>query len=285
MEIVDVHPHAISKDRVRYPLDPLGGTLSAWARERPVDAGELLDRLTGAGIARAVVVQPATAYAYDNSYAADSAAAHPDRLLYVGMVDVRAPGAGERVATWVKERGMAGLRIFSDGSTLDAWLEDPQTFDAWEAARDLGIPVCVQTGYESLPILARTVARFPQVPVLLDHCAWPPAGDGPPYAAAAGFFALAELPNLYLKVTEAFFRDLGEGRGTVRSFMEQTVAAFGARRIAWGSNFPSSPGTLIELRDLALDALSFLGEADRRAIFCETALTVYPRLRALRSSV
>ena len=281
MEIVDIHPHAISKDPVRYPLDPLGGTVSAWARERPVDAAELLDRLDGAGIRRAVVVQPATAYGYDNSYAADSAAAHPGRLLYVGMVDVRAPGAAERITYWVKERDMAGLRIFSDGSTLDAWLEDPQTFPAWEAARELGIPVCVQTGYESLPILARTVARFPEVPVLLDHCAWPPAEDGPPYAAAADFFALAKLPNLHLKVTEAFFRDLNAGQASVRTFMERTLAAFGARRIAWGSNFPSSPGSLISLRDLALEQLAFLSESDRQAIFCETALTVYPRLRTI----
>ncbi len=281
MDIVDIHPHAISKDQNRYPLDPLGGTVSSWARERAVDAEELLDRLDGAGIRRAVVVQAATAYGYDNGYAADSAAAHPDRLLYVGMVDVRAPGAAERVRYWVRERGMAGLRIFSDGSTLDAWLEDPQTFPAWEAARDLGIPVCVQTGYESLPILARTVARFTEVPVLLDHCAWPPAEDGPPYAAAADFFALAGLPNLHLKITEAFFRDLGEGKGSVRTFMERTLGAFGARRIVWGSNFPSSPGTLIELRDLALAELAFLSEPDRRAIFAENALALYPGLRTM----
>lgn len=279
VDIIDIHPHVIAKDRTRYPIDPLGGTISAWAEARPVDDLELLALMDEAGISRAVVVQPATAYGYDNSYVVDSAAAHP-RLLAVGMVDVRRPGSGERVAYWVKERGMAGLRIFSDGSQLDTWLDDPQTFEAWEAARDLAIPICVQTGFESLPILSRVVARFPEVPVLLDHCAWPPAEDGPPYAAAADFFALADLPNVYLKITEAFLRDLDAGRGSVRTFLERTVAAFGARRMAWGSNFPSSPGTLLELRDLALDQLAFLPEADRRAIFSETALTVYPGLRA-----
>jgi predicted TIM-barrel fold metal-dependent hydrolase len=125
------------------------------------------------------------------------------------------------------------------------------------------------------------VSRFPGVKVALDHCAWPPVGDGPPYRAAAPFFDLAKLPNLYLKLTEAFFRDLTEGKATARSFIEQTVATFGADRLAWGSNFPSSPGTLVSLRDLALDSLAFLPEADRRAIFCDTALTLYPRLRAM----
>ncbi len=281
MDIVDIHPHAISKDPARYPLDPLGGTMSAWAKQRPVDGGEYLDWMDEAGIGRAVLVQPATAYGYDNRYAADCAAAHPDRLLYVGMVDVRRPDAAERVAYWVRERGMAGLRIYGDGTALDDWLEDPQTFGAWETAAALGIPICVQTSFESLPILGRVLARFPAVKVLLDHCAWPPAGDGPPYAAAASFFDLATYPNLYLKVTEALLRDLNAGKASVRSFMERSIEAFGVDHIAWGSNFPSSAGTLVELRDLALQSLAFLSEADRRTIFCDTALTIYPGLRTM----
>jgi predicted TIM-barrel fold metal-dependent hydrolase len=281
VDIVDIHPHAISKDARRYPLDPLGGTVSAWARQRPADAGELLAALDQAGIRRAVVVQPATAYGYDNSYAADSAAAHPDRLLYVGMVDVLRPDAAERVTYWVRERGMVGLRIYGDGTALDDWLDDPRTFGAWEAARDLGIPVCVQTSFESLPVLDRVLGRFPSVNVLLDHCAWPPVGGGPPYAAAAAFFDLARHPNLYLKLTEALFRDLTEGQASVRSFIEQAIAAFGVDHLAWGSNYPSSAGTLISLRDLALESLAFLPDAARRAIFCETALALYPRLRAM----
>jgi predicted TIM-barrel fold metal-dependent hydrolase len=281
VDIVDIHPHAIAKDLSRYPLDPLGGTPSAWSRDRGVDAGELLERMDAAGIRRAVLVQPATAYGYDNSYAADAAAAHPGRFLYVGMVDVRAPGAAERVTYWVREREMAGLRIFGNGTDLDTWLDDPQTFGAWEAARDLKIPICVQTSFESLPILSRVLDRFPDVPVLLDHCAWPPVADGPPYAAAGAFFDLARHPNFYLKVTEALLRDLNEGAASVRTFFEQALAVFGARRIAWGSNFPSSEGTLTGLRDLALEQLSFLSEQERELIFGEVAVSLYPRLRTM----
>jgi predicted TIM-barrel fold metal-dependent hydrolase len=281
MDIVDIHPHAISKDTARYPPDPLGGTISVWARERPADAGELLAAMDGAGIGRAVLVQPATAYSYDNSYAADSAAANPERFLYVGMVDVRRPDAAARVTYWVRERGMAGLRIYGDGTALDTWLDDPATYPAWEAAATLGIPVCVQTSYESLPILGRVLARFPGVPVLLDHCAWPPVDDGPPYAAAADLFALARYPNLHLKLTEALFRDLATGRASVRTFVEQTLETFGAGRLAWGSNVPSSAGTLVSLRDLALECLAFLSAADRRSIFCDVALALYPRLRTM----
>jgi predicted TIM-barrel fold metal-dependent hydrolase len=255
--------------------------MSAWAKQRPVDTAEYLAAMDAAAIRRAVLVQPATAYGYDNSYAADSAAAHPGRLLAVGMVDVRRADAAERVAYWVRERGMAGLRIYGDGTALDDWLEDPQTFGAWETAAALGIPICVQTSFESLPILGRMLARFPSVNVLLDHCAWPPVDDGPPYTAAAALFDLAGHPNLYLKVTEALFRDLAQGKASIRSFIERAIAAFGVDHIAWGSNFPSSAGTLVELRDLALESLAFLSENDRRSIFCDVALALYPRLRAM----
>jgi predicted TIM-barrel fold metal-dependent hydrolase len=281
MEIVDIHPHVIASDNERYPFAPLGGTLSAWARERPVDAAGMLAEMDAAGIRRAVLVQAATAYGYDNTYAADSAAAHPGRFLFAGIIDVLAPGAATVIEQLVRDRRMAGFRIFSDGSTLDTWLEDPVTYGAWEAARALGITICLQTGFESLAILGRMLARFPDVNVVLDHCAWPPVDDGPPYVAAEPFFALADHPNLYLKLTEALLRDLDDGRSTSQAFLEALVTRFGAQRIAWGSNYPSSAGPLVRLRDLAFERLAFLSDADRHAILCDTAVTLYPQLQAM----
>lgn len=283
MEFVDIHPHVISHDHARYPLDPVGGKLSTWARERPVDAGEMIAAMDAAGIARAVLVHASTAYGYDNRYVADTAAAHPERFLFVGAIDVTATDAAERVDAWAA-RGMAGFRIFGAGSTMEEgtgdWLDDPRTFPAWDRASDLGLPVCVQTWFSMFPRLRTLLERYPSVPVILDHCAHPPVADGPPYAAAAELFALSGYPNLYLKLTEHNFSELAAGSG-VRPFVAKLVETFGARRIAWGSNFPGSPGTLAELRDLAARELAFLPEEDRRAIFSETALTLYPGLRRL----
>ncbi len=285
MEIVDIHPHAIAKDAMRYPFAPVGGKMSKWSLERPVDGDELAAWMDKAGIRRAVIVHASTAYGYDNSYVADVIAAHADRFRFVGAVDVLAADAPEKLTHWVKERGMVGFRIFAAGSTMDessgAWLADPATFPAWERARDLGIPVCVQTRFASFPMLRKLLDQFPDVTVILDHCSHPPVDDGPPYAAAQAFFDLAAYPKVNLKLTERNFHDLRAGKASTRSFIEKTIAAFGSDRIAWGSNFPSSDGTLVELRDLAARELAFLAEADQRAIFCETALKLYPALAAL----
>jgi L-fuconolactonase len=283
LEIVDIHPHVIARDEKRYPFNPIGGKMSVWAKERPVDCDGLLGWMDKAGIRRAVIVHASTAYGYDNAYAADSAQAHPDRFRFVGAIDVTAADAPGQLEHWVKDRGMVGFRIFAAGSTMDEssgeWLDDPQTFPAWEKARELKIPVCVQMRFSACARLRNLLDRFADVKVILDHFSHPPVEDGPPYAAAQPFFDLAKYPNLYLKLTERNFHDLSKGKASTRSFIEKTIAAFGADRIAWGSNFPSSAGTLVELKDLAMRELAFLSEKDRAAIFAGTALSLYPSLR------
>jgi predicted TIM-barrel fold metal-dependent hydrolase len=283
MTIFDIHPHVVSADRERYPRDPIGGKASPWVASRPVSTAGLLAEMDGAGIAKAVLVQASTAYGYDNRYAADSAAAHPGRFASVACVDVRAPDAPARLRHWIRERGMSGLRIFTSGSKDaddSAWLDDPATFPAWAAAAELGIPIAIQMkarGYERLETLLR---RFPGVPVVLDHFAHPPSTDGPPYAAAARFWALAASPQVYLKLTARNVEELADGAGSVNSFLQRCVEEFGARRIAWGSNYPASPGSLADLLALAQRATAFLTTADRDAIFHDTALALYPALGA-----
>jgi L-fuconolactonase len=56
------------------------------------------------------------------------------------------------------------------------------------------------------------------------------------------------------------------------------VDTFGAQRLAWGSNFPTSPGTLAEILATAQAGLASLSEEDREWIFSKTALTLYPTL-------
>ena len=281
MPIFDVHTHAVAADHARYPLAPVGGTLSDWAKERPATAEALLAALDAAGIAQALVVQASTAYGYDNRYAADSAAAHPARFAWVGGVDVLAPDGPDRLAYWVHERGMAGLRVFSTASTRpeqSPLLGDPASFPTWERARDLGIPVAVQMRFAGLPLLRRLLDRFPDVPILLDHCGRPPLDDGPPYTAAQPLFDLAAHPNVYLKFTTVTLQDAACGRSTPRALLEQLVATFGAHRLAWGSNFPASEGALPTLATLARDALAFLPESDQQQILGGTARALYPAL-------
>lgn len=278
--IIDLHTHVIAADQHAYPLAPLSGRQSDWSRERPATREAMLAAMDEAGIARVALVQASTCYGHDNRYVADSVAANPDRFVGVYSIGLAEPDAAERVAYW-HGRGLHGMRVFIAGHTAAdhaARLDDPQGFPAWEKAQELDIPVCVQLRADGLPQLENVLQRFPRVRILLDHFARPRLEDGPPYAAAASLFALAGHANLYFKFTTHNVREAREGAATQASFLRRAVDAFGARRIAWGSNFPASAGSLASLLNEALEATASLSGEEREWIFHRTARTLYPAL-------
>ena len=279
-KVVDIHPHIIANDTRHYPLAPLGGHQSDWSRTRPVTTEQIIAAMDKAGVAKAAIVQASTCYGHDNSYVADAVAAYPDRFTGVFSVDVLASDAPERMRHWV-ERGLTGLRLFTIGSTMPdqaSWLDDPKTYPAWQCASELGLSICLQMSAAALPQMIRLAERFPRVRIILDHMARPQIEDGPPYAAAASLFALAKYPSVYLKLTERNFTQSRKGKATPETFFPKLVAAFGASRLAWGSNYPSSEGSLAELLALAKTSLACLSQADQDWIFAKTAQDLYPAL-------
>ena len=280
MSIIDIHPHIISDDEVRYPPAPLFGKRSEWSQERPNTVEALIAAMDDAGVAKAAVVHSSTTYGFDNSYVVDGCNAYADRLLAVGSVDVAAPDAVATIKDWVA-KGLKGLRIFTGGSTKDfdpTELENPAAYPAWELLGELGIPMCIQTGPIGLPQVRDLATRFANVNIILDHLGRPDVLDGPPYAKAQSLWDMADLANVYMKLTPRIMGDVKKGEADPASFFAKTVEVFGADRLAWGSNFPTSPGTLGEILATAQDRLASLSDEDRAWIFGKTAQKLYPDL-------
>jgi predicted TIM-barrel fold metal-dependent hydrolase len=280
MPVIDIHPHIVSPDTRRYPLNPLGGTQSAWSSERPTTYQDLIKAMDAAGVDKAAIVHSSTAYGYDNSYAADAVAAVPSRFTGVYSIDVMAPDAVKTFDHWLS-RGCTGMRLFTSGSTLPdqaTWFVDPKTYPFWEHAAGKNIPVCMQMKHEGLPLLRQIMDRFPKVTIILDHLARAPFEDGPPYQAAAAFFELAKYRQVYLKITPVNWQPKSWGKAAPDSFFGKVVDSFGASRIAWGSNFPNSVGTLPEILAAARNAFAFAKPSDQDWIFGKTALMLYPVL-------
>jgi L-fuconolactonase len=277
---IDIHPHIISDDTTRYPLAPVGGHQSTWSRDRPVTVQQMIAAMHAAQVGKSAIVQASTCYGHDNSYVADAVAAHPDRFTGVFSVDVLSPDAPERMRYW-NSRDLTGMRLFTFGSTMSRqaiWLDDPQTYPAWECAAELGIPVCLQMAPEGIPQAINMAQRFPSVRIIVDHCARAPLDDGPPYRAAAALFSLARYPNIHLKLTPLVFEKAASGKATPDTFFPRLVSEFGAERLAWGSNYPASEGKLAELLAVAQKSLACLSEGDRAWIFAKTAQSLYPAL-------
>lgn len=277
--VVDVHNHVISGDFARFPLAPMGGKQSDWSRERPVDEAGMLAAMAEAGVAQSVLVQASTCYGHDNSYVAECVRNQPRRFAGVFSVDFNALDAVERIQHWMR-LGCSGARVFVAGHTAqsDIRLDDPRAAPAWDYLAEARIPVSVQLRSHGLDQLEAVLARNPQAVVLLDHCARPELDDGAPYAKARGLFDLARHPNLSVKYTTHNVRESRQAPATQASFVRALVGAFGARRIAWGSNFPASAGTLRVLLDEALEATSSLSQEDQAWIYAGTARSLYPAL-------
>ncbi|MFZ4288750.1 amidohydrolase family protein [Variovorax sp. HJSM1_2] len=280
MNIVDIHPHIISDDEKRYPPAPLFGKRSDWSQERPSTVESLIAAMDTAGVAKAAVVHSSTTYGFDNAYVVDGCNQYKDRLVAVGSVDMLADDVPAVIKTWA-DKGLAGLRIFTGGSTKDfdpSELDNPKSFKAWEMLAELGLPMCIQTGPIGLPQVRMLAEKFTRVNIILDHLGRPDVLDGPPYTNAQSLFDMADLPNLYMKLTPRIFGDVQKDKASAETFFPRVVEAFGAKRMAWGSNFPTSPGTLSEILATAQAGLASLSEEDRTWVFGKTAQKLYPGL-------
>ena len=282
--IIDAHVHPVAPDTQRYPIDPVGGQQSPWSIGVSMTPDQLLAEFAKRGVDAACLVQAATVHGYDNSYCVESAAKDPGKFVAMGSIDALAPKAAETLRHWVKDRGMAAVRLIVEASTgsTGRWLDDPQTYPVWETAQELGIPICLQMRANALDMAQRMVERFAGVKVLVDHFARAKFDDGPPYAQAADLWAMAKYPNVYMKFSPYTYRESAEGQSTTQAFFETALERFGARRLIWGTNFPnhrgSDAGPYTDLVDEAQEALAFASQEDRDWMFGGTIRSIFPSL-------
>jgi L-fuconolactonase len=280
--IIDIHPHIISTDTMRYPITPLGGTRSDWSSERSITLEQMISAMDEAGVDKAAMVHSSTTYGFACDYVADAIAACPTRLTGVFSVNVLEPDASQKMRFWYS-KGLTGMRIFSRGSTMkEPWLalDDPRIRPCFECAADLGISLATNVTVDAFSQLEAVLKQFPKVAFILDHLGGTDFADGAPYNAATPLWRLARYPNLYLKIASRNYSESQKGKATPETLFPKIVAEFGSNRMAWGSNYPASVGTLAELLALARQTVACLPARDQQQLFGGTALTLYPALNS-----
>jgi L-fuconolactonase len=242
----------------------------------PVES--LLGEMSRAGVERAVLVQYEGEI--DNDYQFDAVRRYPGRFANVVAIDYQKPDAPATLAALAK-RGASGVRI---PASVHSPGSDPQAI--WKAAADLNLPVsCPGTPADfASDWFGGLIAAFPHLTFVIEH-AGGAYGSQAPLDALRKVYALASRPNAYIKIggISEFDRRLTP---VVEPFpfavplppvLDLVYAAFGPKRMMWGSDYPPVAGkegyhnalgyTFAQFKDKSAD--------DRAWIFGRTAASVF----------
>jgi L-fuconolactonase len=272
---IDTHMHLASGDLTRYPF----------AASKPLEtdvyentAEQFIALMDEAGVDGAMAVQAFGLYGFDNDYHADASAAHSERLAGVCGMSADLPDAPAVLRFWIKDRGMAGVRLayYGPGNVLAE--TDANLLAMLEEAAALQIPVCFLTTKKNLPTIGKLAQKFPKLQVALDHLG---VVLGKPDQVADVLFALAPIGNIHLKFSTPILTAGPE----YLAFMHKVVDRFGVHRLMWSSDFPhTNVGGYRNMVEIALKAFAHLPESERYALFDGTALGLWPQLKGAKAA-
>lgn len=294
--IFDTHAHVLSDDRGAYPP----AKEHDGAEVEPFTAEQLVAAMDETNVAKACVVQRFFFYGTDNTYALDTCAAHPDRLVPVVMLDAQDPDAPELLRRLTQTRSVGGLRFSRPTFDTDdtGWLNSPRVMRLWEQASELGIAVAVimfepHQSY-NLPALKLIAESFPETPILIDHLGIRQGAIASvrqrrtepgyvPYISTDDFGitdALRQLrscPNVHFKFTGINLGCLVADSIDPAEFLRRFVDEFGADRVVFGSDIGQTEGPYSRLVDGFREAMGRLTPAETEMVSFGNAERIYGR--------
>ena len=272
--IIDTHTHVVSSDKTAHPLHP---NASGWSTEVSNNVEDLIKEMDAAGVECATLVQPNGTYGLDNTYQCDSAKLYSPRTVSVGILDPAAPDGADKLSYWVNEHAMKGIRLQSQAEP-----DDPSCDALWARAESLNIPISIGGGGtpDKVNRMRNIGARHPNVLFAPDHFAgWSGAEDKA--AMTVALEALAQLPNACLRISSTSLGPYANLSDDDKDLFRRVIEAFTAKRMMWGSNFPSSrQGGYIGQVELGKTALPWLSAEDLDWMMGGAAHTFWPMLQA-----
>ena len=242
----------------------------------PADLKPLLD---AAGIERIVVVQAAWTLA-ETLFTIGLSVRFPWIAGVVGWIDPASPAIEEEIAALQLTGRLKGVRpVSSDDNRSIAWILDARFERGWRALADAGLVLefLVQNPDE-MPLVTHFAGRHPALSIVLDHCAKPDISGGRFEPWASDVAELARLPNVSCKLSGLLnCARPGAGAADLKPFAEHVIAAFGAGRLLWASDWPplDLAADYATWRRVSIELLAGLGDADKAAILGGNAERIY----------
>jgi L-fuconolactonase len=273
MGLIDSHLHFWKLDNPGHGWPDAG-----WPRiHRDFVPADLRAAARGCGLTGAVLVQ-AQPDDRDTDWMLAIAADDPLVPAVVGWVDLESPAAPARIAALARHPKLRGLRPMLQGIADTDWILRDALAPAIEAMIAHGLRFDALIEPRHLPTLARLAARWPALPIVIDHGAKPRAARGELEPWRADIARLAENPAVHCKLSGLRTEQApGQPADALRPYVEHLVALFGPR-LMWGSDWPVLLHAGDDYRDWIAAAERLAAPADpaaRDSLFSGAAARFY----------
>ncbi|QPC86922.1 amidohydrolase family protein [Mesorhizobium sp. NBSH29] len=275
---VDAHQHYWNVARADYDWMP---------RDHPVLSrnylpADLAPVLAEAGISRTVLVQ-AAATVEETEYLLGLSDATTSIAGVVGWIDFEDRRHLQHLQRLKHHPNFLGVRPMIQDIVDDDWMLRDDVQWAYAALVELDLTFDALGFSRHLPNFLTLLRRYPKLRVVVDHCMKPPVRDhGTAQDAfstwAEGMSRIAAETSACCKLS-GLVTEAGDGWSAedLRPYVSHVLAAFGATRVMWGSDWPvcllnaSYEGWLGTAEKLT----AHLPEGDRMEIFGGTAQRFY----------
>jgi len=246
--------------------------LNEEADGKPFDVPALLQMEDEAGV-EVVVVMPANhqagtrqVYLHPDNYRVARAVKGNPRCIGCATINPTfGQAAVDELEKLVRDEGFKGVKLMAmlHKYDVDDLIVDP----VMRKARELGIVASIHSGPGNCHPnrIGRLAARFPDVPVVMDHMGYPDATEDAIRVAE-------ECPNVVLGTTVLrFFRE--DPSQAYPEAVAQAVKRLGPERVVFGSNAPEYPHSPLWTRQ-AVERLK-LGAAAEQMILSTNLARLY----------
>jgi L-fuconolactonase len=273
MLTIDAQVHAYERN---HPGRPWAAVLHG---PPEVTGDDMVAAMDAVGVDGALLVSPFTMYRYDDSYAVDVHAAHPDRFALIKPVDPADPAVADTIAEWAARDGTVAVRIMmTRGVTTDA--ADPGITRVLATAARHALPVNLLC-WGRLEQVEAMAARNPDTVLVIDHLGlqqpFEPPVPAEPFAELPKVLKLAAHANVTIKISgactlsrEAFpYKDIWDP-------LARIFDAYGFDRCMWGTDWTRAVALLTYKQGVeAFRVTDRLSESERAALMGGTLQRVY----------
>ncbi|WP_416369806.1 amidohydrolase family protein [Tritonibacter mobilis] len=232
--MIDTHQHFWRLSRGGYAWMPE----DLPALNRDYEPKDLRDILNDTGITGTIAVQADDSVA-ETEFLLSLSDAHPWILGVVGWVDLERADATRILTALAEHPKFLGIRPMIQDISDPEWMLRPTLAAGLNRLVELDLTFDALVLPHHLKTLARFMERYPDLRVVVDHCAKPNLRSGVLDEWRDGLAAVAAHPNSFCKLsgllTEA---PPGAGLAELRDCLDHVSQLFGPNRLLFGSDWP-----------------------------------------------